>query len=80
MAMLQGEFVTFLPVPGVEPNNKRAQRAVRPSMIARKTSGGNRAHEGASSHLILLSIIRTCPNRGTRIMTFGMSHPAACSA
>jgi transposase len=80
MAMFQEDFLTFLTAPGVEPNNNRAERAIRPAVIARKISGGNRSDDGANSHSVLMSIIQTCRQQGTRIMNFGMALLAARNA
>jgi hypothetical protein len=49
-------------------------------VIARKISGGNRSDDGANSHSVLMSIIQTCRQQGTRIMNFGMALLAARNA
>ena len=46
----QREYLcTFLPLPGLEGTNCRAERAIRPAVIARKLCGGNRTWNGASA-------------------------------
>jgi len=80
MSIFQDEFLTFLMEPGVEPDNNRAERAIRPAVIARKISGGNRSEKGAEAHAILMSIIQTCRQQGTSIMEYGMSVLSARNA
>jgi transposase len=80
MSIFRGEFLTFLTETGVEPDNNRAERAIRPAVVARKISGGSRSVKGAEAHAILMSIIQTCRQQGTNIMDFGMSLLAARNA
>ena len=80
MSIFRDEFLTFLTEPGVDPDNNRAERAVRPGVVFRKISGGNRSEKGAEAHAILMSIIQTCRQQGTTIMQFGMSVLAARNA
>jgi len=77
MSIFRDEFLTFLTEPGVEPDNNRAERAIRPGVVFRKISGGNRSEKGAEAHAILMSIIQTCRQQGTTIMEYGMSVLAA---
>jgi hypothetical protein len=49
----------FLRRPDVEATNFRAEQAIRPAVINRKTSGGNRTDRGANAQAILMSILRT---------------------
>lgn len=52
---------TFLFHPGeVEPDNNRAERAIRPAVVIRKMSGGSRSANGASATADLMSLARTC--------------------
>jgi len=55
---------TFLEVPGVEPTNNEAERTLRPAVIARKLSAGNRTWEGARAWAALASVIETSRRRG----------------
>jgi transposase len=80
MAFFQDQFLTFLTAPGVEPDNNMAEREIRPAVVDRKISGGNRSDDGADAHSILMSIIQTCRKQGTRIMNFGMKILAARNA
>lgn len=56
-------ILLFLKRPGVEATNFRAEQAIRPAVINRKTSGGNRTDRGANAQAILMSILRTCKRR-----------------
>lgn len=53
-------LLTFLYVDEVDATNNIAERAIRPAVIVRKISAGNRSHQGADAHAILASIIQTC--------------------
>ncbi|MCL4545608.1 MAG: transposase [Chloroflexi bacterium] len=54
------QLLTFLSVDGLAPANNAAERAIRPAVVVRKTSGDNRRDRGAATHAVLTSIIRTC--------------------
>jgi hypothetical protein len=49
--------------PAAEPTNNRAERALRPAVIARKVSCGNKTEAGARCHEILVSVATTCRQR-----------------
>ncbi len=49
----------FVVDPNVEPTNNRAERALRPSVIYRKVSGGTRSHRGSEAYDRLFSIFYT---------------------
>jgi transposase len=51
---------TFLHCLGLDATNNAAERAIRGIVIARKVWGGNRSWEGARTHQILCSVLRTC--------------------
>ncbi len=55
---------TFLYRKGVEPTNNAAERALRPAVISRKLSAGNRSPTGASTHGILASLAQTARQNG----------------
>jgi hypothetical protein len=46
----------------VEPTNNRAERAIRPAVVARKVSCGNRTERGASTWQILVSLPPPSPS------------------
>lgn len=60
----QPYLFTFLHCPGLEATNNRAERALRPAVVARKVWGGNRTWRGARTHEILASVLRTCQQQG----------------
>jgi transposase len=61
----QREYLfTFLYCPGLEGTNNRAERAIRPAVIARKVWGGNRTWKGAKVQQILMSVLRTFHQQG----------------
>jgi transposase len=60
----QRHLFTFLHCPGIEATNNAAEQAIRPAVIARKTWGGNRTHNGARTQQILASVLRTCRQQG----------------
>ena len=43
----------------VEPTNNRAERALRPSVIYRKITGGTRSERGSRTYATLASVIHT---------------------
>ncbi len=53
----------FLDRPDVDATNYRAEQAIRPAVINRKTSGGNRTPRGARAQAVLMSIQRTAKLR-----------------
>jgi len=55
---------TFLTTEGVEATNNRAERALRPAVIVRKTGGCNRHPIGAKTHQILASLLVTVKQQG----------------
>jgi len=55
----RSHLLTFLYVDEVDATNNIAERAIRPAVIVRKISAGNRSNRGADTHAILASIIQT---------------------
>jgi transposase len=55
----KGELFTFLSHPEVEPTNNIAERHLRPSVISRKLSFGNKTKAGADRHAVMMSLIQT---------------------
>jgi FtsZ-binding cell division protein ZapB len=53
------ELFVFLDDPSVEPTNNRAERQLRPMVIMRKLTFGNRSNLGASNQAMIMSIIET---------------------
>jgi transposase len=54
----------FLYEEAVEATNNRAERALRPAVIARKLSAGNRTPRGARTHAVIASVVQTCRQQG----------------
>jgi transposase len=50
---------TFLRIPGVQATNWRAEQAIRPAVVTRKSWGGNRTWAGADTWQTLTSVLRT---------------------
>ena len=62
------EFVTN---PDVDATNNRAERAIRPCVIARKVSGGSRSDRGAQIYAVLMSIVQTLKLNGKSVVSHG---------
>lgn len=60
----QNDLFTFLDQPGVPFDNNHAERSIRPAVIIRKNSYGNRSEHGADTQAVLMSIFRTLKQRG----------------
>jgi Transposase IS66 family len=56
---------TFLDHNGVDATNNLAERQLRPAVIARKVSCGNKTQKGARTWQILTSLAATCAQRAT---------------
>jgi len=56
-------LLTFLHLPGVDPTNNLAERQLRPAVIARKLSAGNKTDRGRQTFEILASLAATCHQR-----------------
>jgi len=52
-------LLTFLRAPGIAATNWRAEQAIRPAVVNRKSWGGNRTLHGAEAQQTLMSVIRT---------------------
>jgi transposase len=61
-------LLTCLHDRAVEPTNNRAERALRPAVIARKISCGNRSDRGRRCWEILASVAQTCHQRGLNFL------------
>ena len=60
----QDELFTFLDQPDVPFDNNAAERSIRPAVILRKNSNGNRSQQGASTQAILMSVFFSLKKRG----------------
>lgn len=60
----RNDLFTFLDQPGVPFDNNLAERSIRPAVIIRKNSYGNRSEQGADVQAVLMSIFFTLKKRG----------------
>jgi hypothetical protein len=60
----RGTVLTFLHQPEVEPTNNRAERALRPAVIARKVSHCSKNERGAEAFAAFTSVARTAVKKG----------------
>lgn len=58
------ELFTFLDVPGLAPTNNFGEQEIRPGVVVRKISAGNRTLDGAHVHEISASVSRTAERNG----------------
>ena len=54
------DLIRYLTEPGVEYHNNRAERQLRPLVVARKNSYGSNTHLGAERNCIINTVIETC--------------------
>lgn len=60
----EDEIFTYLEVPGLGPTNNEAEREIRPGVVTRKMSAGNRTTDAAHDHEIIASVSRTAERNG----------------
>lgn len=53
------EILTFLYVKGIDPHNNHAEQQIRPDVIFRKITFGNRSPAGTENHSVLTTILQT---------------------
>jgi transposase len=63
-------ILTCLYEPAAEPTNNRAERDLRPAVIARKLSCGNKTEAGKRSFEILRSVASSCFKRGHDVISY----------
>jgi transposase len=63
-------LLTCLYVEGVDPTNNQAERQLRPAVIARKLSCGNKTDAGARTFEVLASLAATCAQQGRSFIEF----------
>ena len=64
------DLFTFLRQPGLDATNWRAELAIRFGVILRKVWGGSRTWVGARAQAVLMSVWRTCWQRGRSALDF----------
>lgn len=80
------ECLTFLDHPEVPWNNNHAERMIRPNVLLRKISFGNRSVEGIQNHNVLMSVIQTAklkglePLKNLRELFQSFDHPKTLAA
>ena len=68
----RGNLLRFLDDPRVEPTNNRAERALRPAVIARKVSQCSKNARGARAFEAFTSVLQTLKRRGARSLVEGL--------
>ncbi len=80
------ECFTFLDKPGIPWHNNHAERMIRPNVLLRKITFGNRSPEGLQNHNVLMSVIQTAklkgldPLQNLRELFQSFSHPKTLAA
>ena len=70
----RGNLLRFLDDPRVEPTNNRAERALRPAVIARKVSQCSKTARGAQTFAAFTSVVRTLAKTGADSIVEGLLH------
>jgi len=70
----RGNLLRFLEDPGIEPTNNRAERALRPAVIARKVSQCSKNEAGAYAFSAFTSVIRTLQKVETQSAVEALYH------
>jgi len=55
----KGEMLTFLYIKDIDPHNNHAEQQIRPDVIFRKITYGNRSIAGAENHSVIMTILQT---------------------
>ena len=74
----RGNLLRFLADPRVEPTNNRAERALRPAVIARKVSHCSKTGKGAHAFTAFTSVVRTLAKNGIDSLVDGLYHVFRC--
>jgi transposase-like protein len=53
------ELFTFLYIKGIDYHNNHAEQQIRPDVLLRKITFGNRSSEGAKAHDVVMSVLQT---------------------
>ncbi|MFQ5859509.1 MAG: IS66 family transposase [Anaerolineae bacterium] len=68
----RGNLLRFLDDPSIEPTNNRAERALRPAVIARKVSHCSKNTQGADAFAAFTSVLRTLARNGEHSLAQGL--------
>ena len=69
-------WFTFVDNKHVSYNNNAAERGLRPSVVMRKITGGNRSDKGARNHEVVMSVMGTWDKQGKDFLEYGMEYMA----
>jgi transposase len=70
----RGNVLRFLTDPRLEPTNNRAERALRPAVIARKVSHCSKNALGSHAFAAFMSVVRTLAKHSADAMVEGLYH------
>jgi hypothetical protein len=70
----RGNLLRFLDDPQIEPTNNRAERALRPAVIARNVSPCSNTDRGTHAFEAFTSVVRTLTKQGIDALVEGLSH------
>jgi hypothetical protein len=70
----RSNLLRFLDDPRIEPTNNRAERALRPAVIARKVSQCSKNARGAQTFAVFTSVVRTLAQTGAESIVEGLLH------
>ena len=70
----RGNLLRFLDDPRIEPTNNRAERALRPAVIARKVSHCSKTTGGAQTFAAFTSVLRTLAKTHSGTLVDGLVH------
>jgi transposase len=70
----RGNLVRFLEDPRIEPTNNRAERALRPAVIARKVSQCSKNSRGTHAFEAFSSVVRTLTKQGIDAVVEALYH------
>jgi transposase len=70
----RGHLMRFLDDPRIEPTNNRAERALRPAVIARKVSQCSKHTRGTHAFEAFTSVVRTLTKQGLDSLVEGLDH------
>jgi transposase len=70
--LLEGDehLLTLLRVPGIEPTNNAAERALRHAVLWRKSSGGTASGWGSRFVELVLRVAATCRQQGRNVLEY----------
>ena len=71
MEQNRDKLFTFMYRKGVKSDNNAAERGLRPSVVMRKITGGNRSAKGARNHEVIMSVMGTWQKQGMDFLSHG---------